>query len=199
MSASSPSLWLPLAPFTETDGTFVNAEGRVQPFAAAAAPLGEARPGWKILRMLGHVLGLPGFGQTDIRDMRQELNQPAATVKSAAFALPPDDPAPEPAAGQLMRIAEVPMYALDPIVRRAPALQKTADNPPPAARLNALQAGKLGLRDGATVEVTMAHGTARLPLVLDERVPDGCVLVPSGYPETAALGAHGPATLKAAS
>ena len=99
---------------------------------------------------------------------------------------------------QLWRIAEVPMYMIDPIVRRAPALQKTADNPKPAARINRAQAGKLGFKGGESVQVAMAQGTAQLDLVLDERVPDGCVLVPAGYPETAMLGAQGPATLKGA-
>jgi NADH-quinone oxidoreductase subunit G len=192
-------VWLPLAPFTETDGSFVNIEGRSQPFAAAAAPLGESRPGWKILRMLGHLMGLPGFEHSDIGEVRQELHQPVAAAAAPAFALPPEDPAMMPASGQLMRLAEVPMYTVDPIVRRAPALQITADNPKPSARLNAAQAGKLGFQGGESVQVVMSQGVARLDLVLDERVPDGCVLVPAGYPETAMLGAHGPATLKVAS
>jgi NADH-quinone oxidoreductase subunit G len=192
-------VWLPLAPFTETDGSFVNIEGRSQSFAAAAALLGESRPGWKILRMLGHLMGLPGFEQSDIGEVRQELHQPVAATAAPAFALPPEDPAMTPASGQLMRLAEIPMYTVDPIVRRAPALQITADNPPPSARLNAAQAGKLGFQGGASVQVVMSQGVARLDLVLDERVPDGCVLVPAGYPETAMLGAHGPATLKGAS
>ncbi|GAB4511196.1 MAG: NADH-quinone oxidoreductase subunit NuoG [Sulfuricaulis sp.] len=193
-------VWLPLAPFTETDGTFVNAEGRSQPFAAATAPLGESRPGWKILRMLGHVMGLSGFEQAAIEEVRQEMNQLATTAAApSSFALPPEDSAMTPAAGQLMRLAEVPMYAIDPIVRRAPSLQKTADNPPPSARLNAAQAGKLGFKGGESVQVVMSQGVAHLDLVLDERVPDGCLLVPAGYPETAMLGAHGPATLKVVS
>jgi NADH-quinone oxidoreductase subunit G len=192
-------VWLPLAPFTETDGSFVNIEGRSQPFAAAAAPLGESRPGWKILRMLGNLMGLPGFEHSDIEEVRQEMHQPAAAAAAPAFVPPPEDPAMTPASGQLMRLAEVPMYTVDPIVRRAPALQKTADNPKPSARLNAAQAGMLGFQGGESVQVVMAQGVARLDLVLDERVPDGCVLVPAGYPETAMLGAHGPATLKVAS
>jgi len=82
---------------------------------------------------------------------------------------------------------------------RQTALQKTADNPPPSARLNAAQAGKLGFQGGESVQVVMSQGVAHLDLVLDERAPDGCVLVPAGYPETAMLGAHGPATVKVAS
>ena len=192
-------VWLPLAPFTETDGTFVNTEGRSQSFAAATTPLEESRPGWKILRMLGHLMGLAGFEQSRIGDVRQEMNQPTVTAASSPFSLPPEDPAMTPAAGQLMRLAEVPMYAIDPIVRRAPSLQRTVDNPPPSARLNAAQAGKLGFKGGETVEVITSLASARLDLVLDERVPDGCVWVPAGFPETAMLGAHGPATLKVVS
>ncbi len=192
-------VWLPLAPFTETDGTFVNAEGRSQLFTAAVAPLGQARPGWKILRMLGHLMGLTGFEQSRIEEVRQEMNRPAVKAISPLFTVPPDDPSLTPGNGQLMRIAEVPLYTVDAIVRRAPSLQKTADNPPPSARLNSSQAERLGFENGQTVEVVMAPGAARLALVLDERVPDGCVLVPAGHVETGLLGAHGPATLKGVS
>ena len=145
---------LPLAPFTETDGTFVNAEGRRQEFVTAVSPLAEARPGWKILRMLGHHLGLSGFEQDGVDDVRREMNLPDAMPAASAF--PCSIAATEetvPAAGQLMRLAEVPIYSVDPIVRRAPALQKTADNPPPAARMNAAQADKLGLAAGVNVQL----------------------------------------------
>ena len=197
-AAEYAHVWLPLAPFTETDGSFVNLEGRVQTFAAAAPPLGETRPGWKILRMLGGLLGLPGFEQGSIDDVRRELALPDISNTASSFQLAAaGGTAPTLSAGELMRLAEVPIYAVDPIVRRAPSLQKTSDNPKPAAHLNAAQADKLGLRAGAAVQVVMAQGAASLPLVIDARVPDGCVLVPSGYPETAMLGAHGPASVRA--
>ncbi|MHB8743240.1 MAG: NADH-quinone oxidoreductase subunit NuoG [Sulfuricaulis sp.] len=193
-------VWLPLAPFTETDGTFVNVEGRRQEFAAAVTPLGEARPGWKILRMLGQLFGLPGFEQTSVADVRRELNLPDITpsVASFPFVVTPAEGM-MPVAGQLMRLTEVPMYAVDAVVRRAPALQKTADNPPPAARLNAAQASQLGFKPGDTVHVVSPQGVARLDLVVDPRVPDGCVLVPAGCSETAMLDAYGPVTVRAAS
>ncbi len=193
-------VWLPLAPFTETDGTFVNAEGRRQEFVTAVSPLAEARPGWKILRMLGHHLGLSGFEQAGVDDVRREMNLPDTTLAASSFPYTVSG-AEETmlAAGQLMRLAEVPIYAVDPIVRRATSLQKTIDNPPPAARMNAAQADKLGLAPGANVQLVTLQDTARLELVVDARVPDGCVLVPAGYPETAMLGAHGPVTVRAAS
>ena len=188
-------VWLPLAPFTETAGTHVNAEGRFQSFDEAVAPLGQARPGWKILRMLGTLLGLPGFGYDRIEDVRADISAPSTpSARLRAWSLPPGT-MPAPARGQWQRIVEVPMYRVDALVRRAPSLQNTADNPPPAAHLNPAAAEKLGLTDGAPVQVTLEAGRAQLPLVVDARVPDGCVLIPSGWPETAALGAHGLATI----
>ncbi|OGI47509.1 MAG: NADH-quinone oxidoreductase subunit G [Candidatus Muproteobacteria bacterium RIFCSPHIGHO2_01_FULL_65_16] len=189
---------LPLAPFTETAGTFVNAEGRRQEFNGAVAPLGQARPGWKILRVLGNLLGLSGFEQADIEDVRREIDTGAVapTARLGAWQLSAVPPAGLAApSGQVLRIAEVPMYAVDAITRRAASLQKTAANPEPAACLNAAQAERLKLKDGDGVLVRMIEGDARLKVVVDARVPDGCVLIPAGCPETATLGGHGPATI----
>ncbi len=190
-------VWLPLAPFTETAGTFVNAEGRQQSFDAAVRPLGDARPGWKILRVLGNEMDLPGFAQSTIDDVRGEiaLSTVAPSARLGLWRLPEPPPPTPLAPGQLTRIAEVPIYAVDALVRRAPGLQNSADNSKPAARMNATQARALGLDDGDPVLVRMLEGDARLDLIIDKRVPDGCVLVPAGYPETAGLGGHGPASV----
>ncbi|MEW6694753.1 MAG: NADH-quinone oxidoreductase subunit NuoG [Pseudomonadota bacterium] len=120
---------LPIAPFTETSGSFVNAEGRLQSFQAVVKPLGETRPGWKVLRVLGNLLGLPGFEQTSSQEV---LAQALPGVASGAFvpadrldnrvALPRIDLT--PAAGEPCVAA---IYQLDALVRRAPALQATAD------------------------------------------------------------------------
>ncbi|MFT4192883.1 MAG: NADH-quinone oxidoreductase subunit NuoG [Comamonas sp.] len=114
---------LPISPFTETAGTFVNAEGRVQSFHGVVRPLGETRPGWKVLRVLGDMLGLPGFSQETIDDVRAVAvpGDIAARLSNATAApirldLPP--------AGVPCSAA---IYQLDGIVRRAPALQLTAD------------------------------------------------------------------------
>ena len=88
------------------------------------------------------------------------------------------------------------MYAVDPLVRRAGALQRTADNPPPAVRLNAGQAAALGLSDGAVVEAHAGASRVRLKLVVDRRVPDGCAFVPGGYAETVDL--DGPGSVRLA-
>jgi NADH-quinone oxidoreductase subunit G len=190
-------VWLPLSPFTETAGTFVNAEGRVQGFEPATEPLGLSRPGWKILRVLGTELGLAGFGYLNIAEVRHELalpaRVPAPTLAHAAVRAPVSGLA--VVSGQVTRLAEVPMYRVDALVRRAPALQKTADNPGPVARVHPKQAARLNLKDGDPVCVVMHEGAARVTLELDECVPEYCVWVPAGYPETAGLGAHGPASV----
>jgi NADH-quinone oxidoreductase subunit G len=190
-------VWLPLVPFTETAGTFVNGDGRVQSFDAVTEPKGLARPGWKILRVLGTELGLEGFGYLDINEVRRELSLPAQLTlpasKHAAVAAPVD--VMPLVAGQVWRLAELPMYRIDALVRRAPALQKTADNPGAVARMHPAQAAKQHLAAGSMVRVVMQEGEARVALELDERVPEGCVWVPAGYPETAGLGAHGAASV----
>ena len=61
---------LPIAPFTETAGTFINTEGRAQSFQGVVQPLGETRPAWKVLRVLGNLLGLAGFEQQSADDAR---------------------------------------------------------------------------------------------------------------------------------
>jgi NADH-quinone oxidoreductase subunit G len=186
--------WLPLAPFTETDGTFVNAEARHQSFEAALAPAGEARPGWKILRVLANRLGLDGFSHNTIADVRAEIrigNPAQRELRPAVFELA----ASSTANGQLQRIAEVPIYAVDALTRRAVSLQHTADNPPPALRLNPADAARLGFETGDTARVSAPGGETRLEVVRDGRVPAGCALIAAGHAETAALGGHGPVTV----
>ena len=185
---------LPLAPFTETEGTFVNCEGRAQSFTAAVRTLGEARPGWKILRVLGNYLGQPGFEQETVGGVRAEIGAAGVSPSSALRERNwPDRLGGEQSA--LARIYDVPLYRVDSLVRHAPALQQTGDNLAPAAYVNDAQAKRLGLSDGASVIVRVADNAASLKLVVDVRVPDGCVLVPGGYSETAALGVHGPVSV----
>jgi NADH-quinone oxidoreductase subunit G len=121
---------LPVAPFTETGGAFVNAEGRLQSFHGVVKPLGETRPAWKVLRVLGNLLGLQGFEQETVEEVRAEALGDAAAIaarldnrSTAAIAVPA-------VAGGLERVTDVPIYATDPIVRRAPSLQATADAAP---------------------------------------------------------------------
>ena len=185
---------LPVAPFTETGGSFVNCEGRVQSFAGATRPLGEARPAWKVLRVLGNLFGLEGFDYEDLDEVRRAIALPelAPSARLREYVYPKQLGAKE---AELVRIAETPIYAVDNLVRRAPALQQTRDAVEPAAYMNPRQIEKLGFRPGEKVRVRMLEGDAEIGLVADERIPDGCVWVPAGYQETSALGAQGPATV----
>lgn len=121
---------LPISPFTETPGTFVNAEGRVQSFHAVVKPLAETRPGWKVLRVLGNMLGLAGFDQESSQEVlaaaRGEADVAQSHVQGGKLdnATSASMSASSSSAG---RPATAAIYQLDPIVRRAPSLQLTAD------------------------------------------------------------------------
>ncbi|MCX7961033.1 MAG: NADH-quinone oxidoreductase subunit NuoG [Burkholderiales bacterium] len=178
---------LPIAPFTETAGAFVNTEGRLQSFHAAVRPAGEARPGWKVLRMLGTLLGLPGFEFASVEEVREAClagRDVAALLSNRIAGAPPVAAAP---AG-IERIADVPIYFADPLVRRAPSLQKTRDARPPRAWMNARLMKALGVQEGARVRVRQGSGEALLAAALDERLPDDCVRIAAAHPTTAGLG-----------
>lgn len=115
---------LPIATHFETSGTYVNAEGRWQSVPGAAQPVGEARPGWKVLRVLGNLLDLPGFDYVDSQQVRDELAEflDTANVPTAAPGGHEVRSLPRGPAGR-----EVPIYRVDALVRRAAALQHTRD------------------------------------------------------------------------
>ena len=182
---------LPIAPFTETSGTFVSAEGRVQSFHGVVRPRGETRPAWKVLRVLGNLLGLPGFAQETSEEVRDEALGDVATLAQRLSNRPVATVAAPPAgvAGGLERIADVPIYGSDPLVRRAPSLQQTADARAPVATLPAALWSRLGLREGERVRVAQGAASVVLPARLDAAMPADVVRVPTGHPDTAALGA----------
>ena len=182
---------LPMAAFTESAGHFLNCEGRVQHANAAASPLGESRPAWKILRVLGNFLDLSGFSYVSLDEVNADLPRHTAPVSAHMNAW--EIPAPRPGGGNggLQRLLDMPMYRGDPILRNAPALQQTADNPPPAAHLNPATIDDIGLTADREVVVKNGAGAVSLPLHADERVPVDCVYVPAGYGRTAPLGGQG--------
>src|SRR5690606_29105329 len=104
---------LPIAPFAETSGTFVNAEGRVQSFHGVAKPLGETRPAWKVLRVLGNMLGLPGFAQDTSEEVRAQALGDLATVPSRLSNRTATAVSLAASTGGLERIADVPIYSAD--------------------------------------------------------------------------------------
>jgi NADH-quinone oxidoreductase subunit G len=182
---------LPIATFTETAGTYVSTEGTVQSFQGVVRPLGEARPAWKVLRVLGNLLGLPGFGHDSAEDVRREAlggRSIVAMLDNRLLDVRVDAVAP-PSAGRIQRIGEVPIYAADAIVRRAGSLQQTRDGAPPVARMNRALFEKLGLREGDVVRVRQGAGAALVAARMDDRLPEGCIRLAAARPETAQLGA----------
>jgi NADH-quinone oxidoreductase subunit G len=178
---------LPIAPFSETAGTFVNAEGRVQSFAGVVKPFGDARPAWKVLRVLGNLLGLDGFGHESAEDVRDEAlaATDAATRLSNAPAVAPTVSA---ALRGLERVADVPIYCTDGLVRRAAALQATRDAQPPLVGVPSALWDQLGLQVGAMVRVTQGGASAVLPAQEDASLAANAVRVPAAHPSTASLG-----------
>lgn len=113
---------LPIAPFSETPGTFVNAEGLQQSFYAVAKPLGETRPAWKVIRVLANLLGLPGFDFESSQDVLAAVNAKSASVKldnTTAAVVDLSECTVTPVVASI--------YQLDGLVRRSSSLQLTAD------------------------------------------------------------------------
>ena len=158
---------LPLASFTESSGTVVNMEGRRQSYSAVVKPYAQARPGWKVLRVLADLLQIPSLAFETIEDLRQ-----SAFAKADACALSNqlqhvsglfDDDIPSTGDHRFERLAEVPIYACDGVVRRAPSLQSTRD-----ARLPALRVHPSVLNNPSDAD--SAHGITKAYLV---EVSDG--------------------------
>ena len=184
---------LPLAPFTETAGTFVNIEGRVQSFNGVVRSRGDARPGWKILRVLGNVLNLDGFSYNTSEEVRDEIlgagvefvGGLSSRLDGVQIALSEV----ETTAGAFQRIADVPIHFADSIARRAPALQQTADSVAPVVRANAQTLAVSGFGCGDMVRIKQGSAVVQMTVKLDAGVPDGCVRIAAAHPSTVALGA----------
>ena len=190
---------LPVAPFSETAGAFVNAEGRLQAFHGVVRPLGDTRPAWKVLRVLGNLLGLPGFEQASAEEVRAEalgdvsalaarLDNCSAVAWSATSV-----------SSGLERIADVPIYSADALVRRAPSLQATVDANAPVVGLPSALWRQLGLQAGASIRLKQGSVSATLPAREDATLAANAVRIAAGHASTAALGAmFGPISVERA-
>ncbi|MDZ7788004.1 MAG: NADH-quinone oxidoreductase subunit NuoG [Halofilum sp. (in: g-proteobacteria)] len=179
---------LPGTNFAETDGTFVNAEGLWQNFSAAGTPPGEARPNWKILRVLANELGLAGFDYYAAAEVRRELKELCRDLTlDNTVAAGRTESAPKTIDG-LVRYGDVPMYSVDPLVRRSRPLQEAADAGHPVARVAPGDADRLGITDAERVTVRQGDEGRVLDLLIDARIPEGCVWIPQGLEATGTLG-----------
>jgi len=183
------SVLLPIAPFTETSGTFVNAEGRMQSFNGVVMPLGDARPAWKVLRVLGNLLGIKGFDYDTSEQVRDEIAKPGEVAARLDNRLGGIELQASVASGGIQRIADVPIYFSDAIVRRAASLQQTHDAAPPRAWMNAALLARLGLAEGQAVKVRQGVGEAEVNAARDDRLPRDCVRLAAAHASTSKLGA----------
>jgi len=184
---------LPIAPFTETAGTYISTEGRVQTFNGVVKPLGETRPAWKVLRVLGNLLGLSGFEHDGADDAQREALHGKTEIfnknNNLRYILGAMPAALTTTASSIARIAEVPIYAADALARRAPSLQKTRDAQAPVASMNRALADQLGLHDGDFVRVVQDGGEVTVPYAINDQLPANCVRLALARTETATLGA----------
>jgi len=192
-NAEFADVLLPVAPFSETAGAFVNAEGRVQSFHAVVRPLGETRPAWKVLRVLGNLLGLAGFEQATADEVRAEalgdLGLLASRLDNRSAAALTTAPVSVALAADFERVADVPVYSSDALVRRAPSLQATADAKPPVVGLPSALWLQLGLKPGDAVRVSQGQASATLPAREDATLAAKAVRIAAGHASTATLGA----------
>ena len=189
-AADYADVLLPVVPFTETAGTFVNAEGRMQGFNPVILPAGQARPAWKVLRVLGNLLGLAGFDYDTSEAVRDEACPADALQQRLSNAISGVDlsGAPGSSGTALQRIADVPIYFADPLVRRAPSLQNTPDAQLPRARVHPATLERLRIEPGRKVRVRQGDGEALVDVAADSGVPPGCIRLAAAHPSTARLG-----------
>ncbi len=178
---------LPAGSFGESAGTFVNVEGFWQSFNGVCAPKGEARPGWKILRVLGNMVAQRDFDYHSSEKVRDELRQQCEHISldnsienPGTVSLANDE--------GMKRAGDVPMYATDSLLRRASSLQQTADAEVLCLRLNSKEATRLGFDETSSVLVKQGDASAHLSLVIDDSIPDSSAWIPMAVTGNELLG-----------
>jgi NADH-quinone oxidoreductase subunit G len=171
---------LPVSPFSETSGTYVNAEGTWQSFTGAVTPFEETRPAWKVLRVLGNIFELDGFDYITSEDVRDEAKQQAGSIEQtnkmtwrcpAALAKQTD---------AINRIGVLPIYAVDSVVRRSEALQETEDALPACVIINAETAKQNKIQDEDNIVVKQNNVDLTLRVHIEDSIPDNCAVIPQG-------------------
>ncbi len=179
---------LPITPYTETAGTYINAAGDVQSVQASVVPLGQARPAWKVIRVLANLLGLDGFNFNTAEEVRDAavpqnvaslLDNGTSTVASA----------PKVVTANLERLADVPIHFTDAIARRSSALRLTRDSK------RALQAGlpaglfaQLNLKEGDAVRISQDSTQVVMPATLQKGLAEGVIRLSAATEASALMG-----------
>jgi NADH-quinone oxidoreductase subunit G len=178
---------LPITPFTENEGTFVNAAGTWQSFEAACTPTGNAQPAWKIIRAIARAMKLEGLDYQSVTDIRDELKDKVDSITSSAAQPAALSALPLPA-GELLRMGAYSTYCVDSVVRRSPSLQETRKNNIASIGLNPKNAVALGFKSGDQVTAIQGGTRITLPVMINQRLAEGIVSIPMGLTETAGFG-----------
>lgn len=168
---------LPVVPYSETDGTFINMEGLAQSFNAAVKNYAESVPAWKVYRVLGEQLGIETYKYEELNEVTAEVLQ---IGQQQAAATPVDSRLePELTSDSLLRSGEVSIYATDSLVRRATALQDTSDGRNRRlVVINSQTAEKAGVLNASQVLVTQNDQVVNMPLCIDDGMADDSIWLP---------------------
>lgn len=174
---------LPITPFTETAGTFVNVMGEWQRFNGIATPVGEARPAWKVLRVLGNLFHGEGFDYQTAHDIHDELKLLLKQAEIPTVSLEQAAPLRTKVNGKLSRVGEIPLYAGDSLQRRAKSLQATQaiiQENLVAVRLHSETAKELKINEADVVVAVQGNNRVKLPVLIDDRVPVHAAYIAGG-------------------
>jgi NADH-quinone oxidoreductase subunit G len=181
---------LPITPFTETVGTYINVEGVWQSSPVVSVPAENAKPAWKILRVLANLMELPGFDYADIHVVFRELSE-IVDSKEWTQPMPATHKAPQIVAknkAELLRLAPWLLYRIDPLTRRAGALQATMSKHLFTIAIHENLAKKLNLAPEQKLIATQGDSQVILPWHIDNRLAENVVFIPSALEETAGFG-----------
>lgn len=184
---------LPITTFAESTGTMVNLNGEWQTTTAVVEPFADSRAGWKVLTVLGNLAGLEDFEYSSssqildkLKALLLELNKQTTDYSQINLPETLNITAPK----KLSRIAPVPLYAADSLVRRATALQATSDAVAnPSVQMHNNTAKQFGIIDGALVTVKTSTGQVLLPAEINNRIAEFSVLIYQAHKHTNCLGA----------
>ena len=186
---------LPIASLGETSGTTVNMFSELQSFTGCVSPLGEARPAWKVLRVLANLLNIDGITYTSSQDVLEEIKtkvnfstKPKITAEalvSTITSIPAENAALQ--VTDLYRITQWPLYRVDTLVRRATALQECGSATQAGVYMNQHTCDQLKLTANQTVSVQQG-GRATLPVMIENNLPNDAIFIPAGFNETSLLG-----------
>lgn len=194
---------LPIAPFTENSGTFINAEGRIQNFSNVIKPLGQTRPAWEVLKILGNLLKLSNFDYSSSKEIYKDFIKNINNVKNRLNNIVPNEIintlinkynytlsknyTSSTLLNNLERVSDIPIYFTDSIVRRALSLQKTNDANMPLAWLSKMISKKLKIIKNDRVKIKQDQYSIELNVAIDNKLPDNVIRISAGHNSTIAL------------